>query len=258
MPVSLPALPDRGSVDWFAWATAVHAQLLLAALTTDANAAYQPFLVPTGIKTGAYAAVSNDFVLVDASAGPITVSLPATPPDKTTIGLKKLDTSANLLTVARGGSDVFNATGGVTAISMKLAHQAIVLQYQAAGQLWLVTAGDLPLSQLDLRFAPLTSVSTITATSQAGAYTFALADAGTVVEGTAASAQTFTVPPSSAVAWPTGTVLEVFQAGTGQITLAAGAGVTLQPASAVTRTQYSTAGLRYRGGNVWAVSGDLV
>lgn len=90
-------------------------------------------------------------------------------------------------------------------------------------------------------------------------YTFTGADAGTVVEGNSAGAQIFTVPPTSTASWTVGSVIEVYQLGAGQITLAAGAGVTLQnPSSLKVRVQFGTVSLRYRGNDIWAVSGDLV
>lgn len=103
------------------------------------------------------------------------------------------------------------------------------------------------------------TLTTITATTQAGNYTFALADAGTCVEGTSASAQTFTIPPNASVAFPTGTIMEVFQFGSGQITIAAGAGVTIlsDGGKVNTAAQYATISLRQRTTNVWVLSGDL-
>jgi hypothetical protein len=93
----------------------------------------------------------------------------------------------------------------------------------------------------------------------AAAYTFALADAGTVVEGNSASAQTFTIPPHSTVAQAVGTVIEVFQYGAGPITIAAGAGVTLRSDGGRVKTaaQYATIGLRQRATDEWVLSGDL-
>lgn len=102
--------------------------------------------------------------------------------------------------------------------------------------------------------------TTIVASTQAsGTYTFALADAGTCVEGTSASAQTFTIPPHVSVALALGTVIEVFQFGSGQITITAGAGVTLlsDGGKVNTAAQYATISLRQRATNVWVLSGDL-
>lgn len=101
--------------------------------------------------------------------------------------------------------------------------------------------------------------TTIASTTQSANYTFALTDAGTCIEGTSATAQTFTIPPHTSVAFPVGTIMEVFQFGSGQITIAPGAGVTLlsDGAKVNTAAQYATISLRQRTTNVWVLSGDL-
>ena len=64
--------------------------------------------------------------------------------------------------------------------------------------------------------------------TQTSSYTAVLSDAQKVVEMNVAGANTFTLPPNSAVAYPIGTVIEVFQLGAGQTTITPGAGVTLR------------------------------
>ncbi len=88
------------------------------------------------------------------------------------------------------------------------------------------------------------------------AYTLVLADKGKTVEMNNAAANTLTVPPNSAVAFPVGTILQVYQAGVGQTTVVAGTGVTVRNAGTL-RAQYSTAALRKRGTDEWVLSGDL-
>lgn len=99
----------------------------------------------------------------------------------------------------------------------------------------------------------------IHATQQGLAYTFALGDMGTVVESTAAAAVNFTIPPNSAVAFPVGAIIEVFQYGAGQVSIVAGTGVTLRSDAAKVNTagQYATIGLRQRAIDEWVLSGDL-
>lgn len=91
------------------------------------------------------------------------------------------------------------------------------------------------------------------------AYTFVLADAGTVLETTNGAAVTVTVPPNSAVAFPVGTVIEVHQLGAGQVTLAPGVGVTLRSRGAALKItgQYGVVSLRKRATDEWVVAGDL-
>jgi len=94
--------------------------------------------------------------------------------------------------------------------------------------------------------------------AQTASYTLVLADKGKAVEVTSASATNVTVPPNSSVAYPIGTVIEVAQLGTGQVTLVAGAGVTLQtPSSLLTRAQFSSLSLRKRATDTWLVTGDM-
>jgi hypothetical protein len=100
----------------------------------------------------------------------------------------------------------------------------------------------------------------MTANLQTGTtYTLALTDRGKAVECSNASAVTVTIPPNSSVAFPTDTVIGLDQIGAGQITVAAGAGVTIQSRSSMVKLtgQYSGATLRKRSTNVWLLTGDL-
>jgi hypothetical protein len=111
-------------------------------------------------------------------------------------------------------------------------------------------------SQLD----SIATLPRVSATTQSGTtYTLALSDAGSAVEFTSASAVTVTVPPDSSVAFPVGTVIELLQYGTGTLTIAAGAGVTIRSANNLlsARTQYSVLSLRKRAANEWVLAGDL-
>lgn len=100
----------------------------------------------------------------------------------------------------------------------------------------------------------------VAATTQAGTtYTLALADWGTIVEFTSASAVTVTVPPNASVAFPVGTAIELVQYGAGQVSVAAGAGVTIRSPSGKLKLtgQYSAALLRKRATNEWFLQGDI-
>lgn len=102
--------------------------------------------------------------------------------------------------------------------------------------------------------------STVAVSAQTASYTLTLADAGGAVEVTSATATTVTVPPNSSVAFPVGTVIELAQIGAGQVTVAAGAGVTIQNRAGAALTlaaQYSVATIRKRSSDVWLIAGDL-
>lgn len=95
--------------------------------------------------------------------------------------------------------------------------------------------------------------------TQTDSYTLVLADAGKVIEMNKATAVNLTVPPNSSVAYPIGTLIEVWAMGAGAVTLVAGAGVTLRtPETLVLDGQYATAVLRKRATDEWAVEGRLV
>lgn len=95
--------------------------------------------------------------------------------------------------------------------------------------------------------------------SATSAFTLSLSDSYKYHRVSNASAVTVTVPPNSSVAFPIGTNLTVVQAGVGQVTFAAGVGVTVNSADGFlsTRVQYSSATLTKVGTDEWDLAGDL-
>lgn len=96
--------------------------------------------------------------------------------------------------------------------------------------------------------------------TQAGiTYTLALADQGKIVESTSGSAVTVTVPPFSSIALPIGSQVTFSQMGAGQITFAAGVGVTVRSDGGKLKTasQYSIATLIKRDTDEWVLAGNL-
>ena len=85
-------------------------------------------------------------------------------------------------------------------------------------------------------------------------YTLTLADQFGVVEMDVVSANTVTVPPNSAVAYPVGTLIRVTQIGAGVTTIAAGSGVTiLSPFGLILPAQNATVELRKRAIDEWVL-----
>ena len=73
-----------------------------------------------------------------------------------------------------------------------------------------------------------------------------------------ASANNLTVPPNGDVALPIGTVVTILQTGSGQTTLVAGSGVTVNGSPGLKlRGQWSSATLVKRDTNTWVAIGDL-
>jgi hypothetical protein len=108
--------------------------------------------------------------------------------------------------------------------------------------------------QNDLATA-IIAIRAVTTTST----TALLADDGKLITMSNASANTYTVPPNSSVAFGIGTQLNIAQLGAGQTTIVAGAGVTLNSAGAKLKldAQYAVATCVKTGTNEWFVVGNL-
>jgi hypothetical protein len=107
---------------------------------------------------------------------------------------------------------------------------------------------------LDLKANNLATTVTV-----ASNRTLVLTDATKVLEFTSSSNVSCTVPANSAVAFPIGTLVEVYVSGTGQVTIGASGGVTLRSRGGALKSagQYATIGLRKRDTDEWVVVGDV-
>ena len=112
-----------------------------------------------------------------------------------------------------------------------------------------------------LTAAEMNAVATamIAINAQTTSYTAVLTDDGKLVTMSNASANNFTVPPNSSVAYGIGTQLNIAQLGTGQTTIVAGSGVTLNSAGAKLKlsAQYAIATCVKTDTNTWFVCGSL-
>jgi len=95
-------------------------------------------LTPTAIKTTTYTAVDGDLVNCNATGGAFTVTLPTAAPDMV-IAIRKGDTSANAITVARAGTDTIGVVDPVTSLTLDMAHQVITLIGFTGG--WIPASG---------------------------------------------------------------------------------------------------------------------
>lgn len=111
------------------------------------------------------------------------------------------------------------------------------------------TAGGFPLSKQRTSFATFSGAT----------YTLASTDADGAVTSTGASSVTLTVPPSVFVA---GDIVTILQMGAGQVTFAAGSGVTITStggtaAAPKIRVQYAGAQVICTGTNTFNIVGDI-
>lgn len=90
-------------------------------------------------------------------------------------------------------------------------------------------------------------------------YTLVLTDAGKMVTMSNASAITLTVPPNASVAFPVNTRIDLLQYGAGQVTVAAGSGVTIYSKASALKlsAQYAGATLWKKATNTWVLVGDI-
>ena len=112
-----------------------------------------------------------------------------------------------------------------------------------------------------LTAAQMDNVATamIAINAQTATYTAVLTDDGKIITMSNASANNFTVPPNSSVAFGVGTQLNIAQLGAGQTTIVAGSGVTLNSAGSKLKlnAQYAVATCVKTDTNTWFVVGNL-
>lgn len=108
------------------------------------------------------------------------------------------------------------------------------------------------------------SLAKLTLNAQTGTtYTFVLTDnRNKLITASNASAQTYTIPLNSSVAFPTGSVINIIAIGAGAVTIQGASGVTVASTGAsatapVLRAQYSAASLIKVGTDSWYVVGDI-
>lgn len=104
------------------------------------------------------------------------------------------------------------------------------------------------------------AIAMIALNAQTGtSYTTALSDDGKLITLDNGSAITLTIPPNGTVAYGIGTQLNIMQLGAGQVTIAAGAGVTLRSNGSKLKTngQYAVATCCKIASDTWVVIGNL-
>lgn len=109
-----------------------------------------------------------------------------------------------------------------------------------------------------------TALGQLTLNAQTGTtYTLVLTDnRNKLITANNSSAQTYTIPLNSSVAFPTGSIINIIQIGTGQVTIQGASGVTVASTGAVStapklRVRYSAASLIKVGTDSWYVVGDI-
>jgi hypothetical protein len=118
------------------------------------------------------------------------------------------------------------------------------------------TAGQiLTAAEMTLLATAMVAINAQTGTT----YTAVLSDDGKLVTCDNAAAIALTIPPNSSVAFGIGTQINIMQLGAGQVTITAGAGVTLRSAGTKVKTngQYSVATCVKIATDTWVLVGNL-
>ena len=118
------------------------------------------------------------------------------------------------------------------------------------------TAGQiLTAAELDAVATAMIAINAQTGTT----YTTVLADDGKLITCSNASAIALTIPPNSSVAYGIGTQINIAQLGAGQVTITAGAGVTLNSEGSKLKLkgQYAVGTCVKTDTNTWFVVGNL-
>jgi hypothetical protein len=100
--------------------------------------------------------------------------------------------------------------------------------------------------------------NTLEFNEETASYTLALTDASKVVEMNVGSANNLTVPTNGSIPFETGTQITILQTGSGQTTIVASGGVTVNGTPGLKlRAQWSSATLIKRATDTWVAIGDL-
>ncbi len=108
--------------------------------------------------------------------------------------------------------------------------------------------------------ANILATSIVALNTQAGtAYTAALTDVGKLVSFTSGTAVAFTIPANATVAFAVGDQINVYQAGTAQVTITPAATVTIRSSGSKLKTkdQFSVATCVKIDTNEWVALGNL-
>lgn len=116
-------------------------------------------LTPTATKTSGYTAVAGDLVICDTTSAGFTVTLPAAAPG-VYVGIRKTDTSTNVVTINAAGSDTIGVVNTVTTVSLTLSGQVDV--FVGMSSTWVTVSSRLTLGALDTRFGIHPDIQTFT------------------------------------------------------------------------------------------------
>ena len=171
-------------------------------------------------------------------------------PNTTAVNIPGTLTISTALTVPNGG----------TGVATQQAYGVLVGGTTATGVMQSITPGTsgYVLTSAGTGALPTWSAGRATETAaQTSNYTLALTDDGLVVLMNVTGSSTLTVPPNSAVAFASGTVITVYNMSASNCVITAGSGVTIRNLSNGVVSQYGEISMRKRDTNEWVLVGAV-
>lgn len=194
---------------------------------------------------------------VDYTVSDSTITMASAPLTGTTLRAQYGTTTVSGSTTLTG--DIIGS--GTSSISTTIANSAVTNAKMAnmADQTFKGNVSGSSAAPSDLTVAQVqTALNNNIITESTTARTLAIGDAFKYIRTTNGSATTITVPLNASVAFATGTQIDVFQAGAGQVTFAATGGVTINYNTGLKiGAQYKAATLKKVATDTWDLVGGL-
>jgi hypothetical protein len=244
--------------------------------TADAHDASAVSFDPTGLDNVTATEVQTAIEELDAAIEAITPSLVYSGGDGITITDEVISANVDNSTLeintdALRIKDLGVATGKIAADAVTYAKiqnvsatdRLLGRVSSGAGDVEEVTCTDFAQSLLDDADAVAgratlgAAADELTANNQTGTtYELVLSDKSKIIECNNAGAITLTIPANASVAFPVGTVIQVYQMGAGQVTVVITSDTLRAPNGAKTAAQHSVISLWKRASTEWVLSGD--
>jgi hypothetical protein len=186
-------------------------------------------------------------------ASPTLTGVPAAPTAAADTNTTQVATTAYVQTeLGALSSDSVSDADGDTKIQVEEGSDDDTIRFDVGGT-EIATLGDYGL-YINARVVSVDAFQTQTGTT----YTPVIGDRGFIITMNNGSAQTVTIPPNSSVAFAIGNKFQVIGLGAGEVTMAAGSGVTLRATPGLKlRAQYSSVMCIKIATDEWVLVGDL-
>ena len=228
--VTITHTPGEGSNATIAIGQAVgtSASVTFGQVTTSGDFVVGGNLTVSGTTTS----VNTETLTIDDNIVVLNNNVTGTPTENAGIEIER-GTSANVLVRWNETNDKWEATNDGT------------------------TYGNL-VTTADVGTVSSSMIADVSTNARTASYTLVLSDKDKIVEMGVGSANNLTVPLNSSVAFPVGSQINILQTGSGQTTVVAAGGVTINATPGLKiRAQWSYATLIKRATDTWVLVGDV-